>query len=38
VPDVYLVPERLQAEGLDALVCERLGLERRRPTSASGAS
>jgi len=27
VPDVYLVPERLQAEGLDALVCERLGLE-----------
>jgi CTP synthase len=27
VPDVYLVPERLQAEGLDALVCEKLGLE-----------
>ncbi len=27
VPDVYLVPERLQAEGLDTLVCERLGLD-----------
>jgi CTP synthase len=27
VPDVYLVPERLMAEGLDALVCERLGLD-----------
>jgi CTP synthase len=27
VPDVYLVPERLQAEGLDGLVCERLGIE-----------
>ena len=27
VPDVYLVPARLQAEGLDALVCERLGLQ-----------
>ena len=27
VPDVYLVPERLQSEGLDALVCERLGLD-----------
>ena len=27
VPDVYLVPERLQREGLDELVCERLGLE-----------
>jgi CTP synthase len=26
VSDVYLVPERLQAEGLDTLVCERLGL------------
>ena len=26
VPDVYLVPARLQAEGLDALVCEKLGL------------
>ena len=24
VPDVYLVPARLQAEGLDALVCEKL--------------
>jgi CTP synthase len=29
VPDVYLVPEVLQAEGLDALVCESLGLECR---------
>ena len=27
VPDVYLVPETLQAEGLDALVCEKLGLD-----------
>ncbi len=27
VPDVYLVPERLQTEGLDTLVCERLGLD-----------
>src|ERR1051325_10069297 len=27
VPDVYLVPEHLQREGLDELVCERLGLE-----------
>jgi CTP synthase len=27
VPDVYLVPERLQSEGLDTLVCERLGLD-----------
>jgi CTP synthase len=26
VPDVYLVPEVLQAEGLDSLVCDRLGL------------
>jgi CTP synthase len=26
VPDVYLVPSLLQAEGLDRLVCERLGL------------
>jgi CTP synthase len=26
VPDVYLVPSRLQAEGLDRLVCEKLGL------------
>jgi CTP synthase len=29
VPDVYLVPEVLQAEGLDRLVCEKLGLEAR---------
>ncbi len=27
VPDVYLVPEILQAEGLDSLVCEKLGLD-----------
>jgi CTP synthase len=27
VPDVYLVPEVLQAEGLDALVCEKLSLD-----------
>jgi CTP synthase len=26
VPDVYLVPSRLQAEGLDRLVCDKLGL------------
>src|SRR6266508_4336138 len=26
VPDVYLVPTALQAEGLDRMVCERLGL------------
>ncbi len=27
VPDVYLVPDRLMREGLDTLVCERLGLD-----------
>ena len=27
VPDVYLVPQALQREGLDELVCERLGLQ-----------
>jgi CTP synthase len=27
VADVYLVPQALQREGLDALVCERLGLD-----------
>ncbi len=27
VPDVYLIPELLQQEGLDTLVCERLRLE-----------
>jgi len=27
VPDVYLVPEVLQREGLDRLVCEKLGLD-----------
>ena len=29
VPDVYLVPEVLQGEGLDALVCAKLGLDCR---------
>jgi CTP synthase len=27
VPDVYLVPQVLQAEGLDALVCEKLAID-----------
>src|SRR5205807_8005915 len=27
VPDVYLVPSVLKAEGLDRLVCEKLGLD-----------
>jgi CTP synthase len=27
VPDVYLVPQVLQAQGLDSLVCEKLGIE-----------
>jgi CTP synthase len=27
VPDVYLVPQLLQREGLDALVCEKLGID-----------
>ena len=31
VPDVYLVPEALQAEGLDELVCSKLGLETGPP-------
>jgi CTP synthase len=26
VPDVYLVPKELQAQGLDRLICEKLGL------------
>jgi CTP synthase len=30
VPDVYLVPSRLQAEGLDGLVCDQLGLPSGR--------
>ena len=30
VPDVYLVPSRVQAEGLDTLVCEKLGLPSGR--------
>jgi CTP synthase len=30
VPDVYLVPSRLQGEGLDQLVCEKLGLTTDR--------
>jgi CTP synthase len=31
VPDVYLVPEALQTQGLDALVCEKLGLDPGEP-------
>jgi CTP synthase len=31
VPDVYLVPKALQAQGLDQLVCDRLGLETPPP-------
>jgi CTP synthase len=27
VPDVYLVPQVLQGEGLDSLVCDKLGIE-----------
>jgi CTP synthase len=27
VPDVYLIPQVLQSEGLDRLVCEKLGLD-----------
>ena len=30
VSDLYLVPSALQAEGFDALVCEKLGLPARR--------
>jgi CTP synthase len=30
VPDVYTVPQVLQREGLDELVCERLGIETTR--------
>jgi CTP synthase len=31
VPDVYLVPQELQAEGLDEMVCEKLGLTTEAP-------
>jgi CTP synthase len=31
VPDVYLVPEALQEQGLDGLVCEKLGLAVDEP-------
>jgi CTP synthase len=31
VPDVYLVPKALQDQGLDRLVCERLGLRTAEP-------
>jgi CTP synthase len=34
VSDVYLVPSVLQREGLDRLVCEKLGLELREPDLA----
>jgi CTP synthase len=32
VPDVYLVPKALQEQGLDRLVCEKLGLEAAEST------
>ena len=39
VPDVYLVPKALREQGLDRLVCEKLGLDDApSPTSASGTS
>ena len=39
VPDVYLVPEGLQAQGLDTLVCRSAGSSHQRPpTSAPGRS
>ncbi len=31
VPDVYLVPRALQEQGLDRLVCDRLGLDTPEP-------
>ena len=31
VPDVYLVPKALQEQGLDRLVCEKLGLDSGEP-------
>jgi CTP synthase len=31
VPDVYLVPQALQEQGLDRLVCAKLGLETAEP-------
>jgi CTP synthase len=34
VPDVYLVPEALQAQGLDRLVCDKLGLDPGEPDLA----
>ena len=36
VPDVYLIPEVLQAEGLDSLVCEKLGSRPLPPSSVNG--
>jgi CTP synthase len=34
VPDVYLVPEALQVQGLDRLVCDKLGLDPGEPDLA----
>ncbi len=34
VPDVYLVPEAMHAQGLDRLVCEKLGLDLGEPDLA----
>ena len=31
MPDVYLVPKALQEQGLDRLVCEKLGLDAPEP-------
>ena len=36
VRDVYLVPEALRLQGLDTLVCDKLGSPRARPSSRSG--
>jgi hypothetical protein len=36
VPDIYLVPKAMQKEGLDRLVCEKLGLDTPDAISASG--
>src|SRR6185295_12320058 len=34
VPDVYLVPKALQEQGLDHLVCQKLGLDTPEPDLA----
>ena len=38
VADVYLVPAALQEQGMDDLVCQKLGLPRGALSSASGPS